>query len=70
MNDGMFDPDCITIPRWTIARDPRSLGCLFCRSIIVRVKTDNRQIAFCCCRLVEYRPLSRPKVRKANTGTG
>jgi hypothetical protein len=70
MNDGMFDPDRITFPRWTIARDPRCLGCLFCCSMIVHVMTDNRQIAFCCCRLVESRPLSRPEVRKANTGMG
>ncbi|MDQ1291277.1 MAG: hypothetical protein QG615_1083, partial [Nitrospirota bacterium] len=60
MDDNMLDPERISIPRWTIARDTRSLGCVFCHSIIVRVTTDTRQVAFCSCRLVEYRLLPKP----------
>jgi hypothetical protein len=53
----MLNPDSIVIPRWTITRDMRSVGCIFCRSIIVRVTTDSRQLVFCCCRVVDYRVL-------------
>jgi hypothetical protein len=67
MDDNMLDPELISIPRWTIARDTRSLGCVFCHSIIVRVTTDTRQVAFCSCRLVEYRLLHKPNTRKVNT---
>jgi hypothetical protein len=67
MDDNMLDPELISIPRWTIARDTRSLGCVFCHSIIVRVTTDTRQVAFCSCRLVEYRLLPKPNTRKVNT---
>lgn len=67
MDDAMLDLERITIPRWTIARDTRSLGCVFCHSIIVRVTTDSRQIAFCSCRLVEFRLLPKPKIRKINS---
>jgi len=66
MDEPALDPEAITIPRWTIKRDTRSLGCVFCHSIIVRVTTDRRQMAFCSCRLVEYRLLPRPNVRKTN----
>ena len=67
MDDNMLDPERLSIPRWTIARDTRSLGCVFCHSIIVRVTTDTRQVAFCSCRLVEYRLLPKPTSRKANS---
>jgi hypothetical protein len=69
MDDSTLNPDAISIPRWTIKRDSRSAGCVFCRSIIVCVTTDTRQMAFCGCRLVEYRLLPRSNVRKANTKT-
>ncbi len=52
-----LSPDSITIPRWTIKRDMRSIGCIYCRSIIVCVTTDSRQVVFCCCRVVDYRIL-------------
>ena len=67
MDDNMLDPIRISITRWTIARDTRSLGCVFCHSIIVRVTTETRQVAFCSCRLVEYRLLPKPNTRKVNT---
>lgn len=67
MDDHRLDPDRISIPRWTIARDTRSLGCVFCHSIIVRVTTDDRQLAFCSCRLLEYRLLPRPSIRKVKS---
>ncbi|MEQ1792656.1 MAG: hypothetical protein ABL970_00580 [Nitrospira sp.] len=67
MDDHTLDPDRISIPRWTIARDTRSLGCVFCHSIIVRVTTDTRQVAFCGCRLVEYRLLPKPNTRKVKS---
>lgn len=67
MSDQTIDPDHLSIPRWTIARDTRSLGCVFCHSIIVRVTTDAREIAFCSCRLVEYRLLPKPHIRKVNS---
>jgi hypothetical protein len=57
MEKPTVNPDSIIIPRWTIKRDTRSIGCIFCRSIIVRVTTDSRQMAFCCCRVVDYRIL-------------
>jgi hypothetical protein len=59
----MLNPDSIVIPRWTIKRDTRSVGCIFCRSIIVRVTTDSRQLAFCCCRVVDYRILPKESPR-------
>jgi hypothetical protein len=68
MDDSPLNPDASSIPLWTIKRDPRSPGCLFCRSIIVCVTTDTRQMSFCGCRLVEYRLLPRPNVRRANSG--
>ncbi len=67
MDDNMLDSERLSIPRWTIARDTRSLGCVFCHSIIVRVTTDTRQVAFCSCRLVEYRLLPKPTSRKTNS---
>jgi hypothetical protein len=67
MSDSTINPDNIAIPRWTIARDTRSLGCVFCHSIIVRVTTETRQVAFCSCRLVEYRLLPRPNIRKVKS---
>jgi hypothetical protein len=68
MDESTLNPESISIPRWTIKRDSRSLGCVFCHSIIVCVTTDTRQMAFCSCRLVEYRLLPRPNIRKANSG--
>lgn len=68
MDDTLLNPESISIPRWTIKRDMRSLGCVFCHTIIVSVTTETRQMAFCGCRLVEYRLLPRPNTRKANTG--
>ncbi|MEC4890366.1 MAG: hypothetical protein RI101_09935 [Nitrospira sp.] len=67
MDEHRLNPDNISIPRWTIARDTRSSECAFCHSIIVRVTTDARQIAFCSCRLVEYRLLPRPNIRKVKS---
>lgn len=66
MDDSPLNPDAISIPRWTIKRDTRAPGCVFCRSIIVCVTTDTRQMAFCGCRLVEYRLLPRPIIRNAS----
>ncbi|HEX5647410.1 MAG TPA: hypothetical protein VFX56_10600 [Nitrospira sp.] len=57
MDRPALNPDSIAIPRWTIKRDTRSIGCAFCQSIIVCVTTDSRQLAFCCCRVVDYRIL-------------
>jgi hypothetical protein len=68
MDEPTLNPESISIPRWTIKRDSRSIGCMFCRSIIVCVTTDTREMAFCGCRLVEYRLLPRPNIRKANSG--
>jgi hypothetical protein len=67
MAESTLNPESISIPRWTIKRDTRSLGCVFCHSIIVCVTTETRQMAFCSCRLVEYRLLPRPNIRKANS---
>lgn len=66
MDKSLLNPDSLSIPRWTIKRDTRAPGCGFCGSDIVSVTTDNRQIAFCGCRLVEYRLLPRPNRRKEN----
>lgn len=49
----------ITIPRWTIKRDPRALGCSICGSAIVKITAEWRQVSFCICRLIEYRVLPR-----------
>jgi len=68
MDESTLNPESISIPCWTIKRDTRSLGCVFCHSIIVCVTTETRQMAFCSCRLVEYRLLPRPNIRKANSG--
>jgi len=67
MDKTTLNPESISIPRWTIKRDTRSLGCTFCHSIIVSVTTETRQMAFCSCRLVEYRLLPRP-ILKSNSG--
>ena len=67
MDESTFNPESMTIPRWTIKRDVRS-SCLFCRSIVVRVTTETRHMAFCGCRLVEYQLLPRPDVHKVSTG--
>ncbi len=63
MDDYSLDIDQVTIPRWTIKRDPRALGCSTCGSPIVKVTAEWRQVSFCACRLIEYRVL--PKARKA-----
>lgn len=68
MDDPTLNPNAISFPRWTIKRDTRSPGCVFCHSIIVCVTTETRQMSFCSCRLVEYRLLPRPNVRRANSG--
>ena len=67
MDELTINPESVSIPRWTIKRDLRSAGCVFCRSVIVCVTTETRQMAFCSCRLVEYRLLPRPIVPKANS---
>jgi hypothetical protein len=67
MDESMLDPESLLIPRWTIKRDARS-ACMFCRSIVVCVTTENRQMAFCSCRLFEYRLLPGPNVRQAGSG--
>ena len=54
-------------PMDTIVRDTGQPGCVFCHSIIVRVTTDTRQVAFCSCQLIEYRLLPKPTSRKANS---
>ncbi|ALA61183.1 hypothetical protein [Nitrospira moscoviensis] len=69
MEKHSLDPQSISIPRWTIKRDGRSPGCVFCRSVIVCVTTESHQMSFCSCRLVEYRLLPRPNVRKAKSNT-
>lgn len=67
MSEQGFNPDHLSIPRWTIGRDPGSPDCAFCHSIIVRVTTEARQMAFCGCRLVEYRLLPKPQANRVNT---
>lgn len=67
MDESTLNPESISIPRWTIKRDRRSLGCVFCRSIIVCVTTETRRMAFCSCRLVEYCLLPRPAIRKTDS---
>jgi hypothetical protein len=66
MDESTLNPEAVSIPRWTFKRDVRS-GCMFCRSIVVCVTTETPQMAFCCCRLLEFRLLARPNVRKAKT---
>ncbi len=44
--------DSVTIPRWTIQRDPVFNHCRRCGSIIVRVRMDFRRISFCACHIV------------------
>ena len=44
--------DRITIPRWTIQRDPVFHHCRRCGFMIVRVRLDNRRISFCVCHIV------------------
>jgi len=62
------DAKRITIPRWTIKRDPRALGCSICGSAIVKITAEWRQVSFCTCRLIEYRVLPRaPKSLPAPT---
>jgi hypothetical protein len=61
MDDGSVEIERMTIPRWTIKRDPRATGCAGCGSIIVKVTAEWRQVSFCTCRLIEYRVL--PKAR-------
>jgi hypothetical protein len=61
MDDGFVETDRITIPRWTIKRDPRAAACSACGSLIVKVTAEWRQVCFCICRLIEYRVL--PKIR-------
>ena len=59
MEQEPVDSERITIPRWTIKRDPRALGCSICGSAIVKVTAEWRQVSFCTCRLIEYRVLPR-----------
>lgn len=66
MEQEPIDPEHITIPRWTIKRDPRALGCSICGSAIVKITAEWRQVSFCTCRLIEYRVLPRaPKALPA-----
>lgn len=67
MDEPTINPESITIPRWTIKRDPQSLDCALCHSPIVWVRTSTSQMAFCSCRLVEHRLLPRPAIGKANS---
>lgn len=67
MDEQRLGSETISIPRWTIGRDSWSPECALCHSMIVRVTTDARQIAFCSCRLVEYRLLPRPDTRKVKS---
>lgn len=68
MEREMVDTERITIPRWTIKRDPRALGCSVCGSAIVKITAEWRQVSFCTCRLIEYRVLPRaPKALPAPT---
>jgi hypothetical protein len=59
MEQEPVDAERITIPRWTIKRDPRALGCTICGSAIVKITAEWRQVSFCTCRLIEYRVLPR-----------
>lgn len=59
MEQEPIDSERITIPRWTIKRDPRALGCSICGSAIVKITAEWRQVSFCTCRLIEYRVLPR-----------
>lgn len=51
--------DRLTIPRWTIQRDPVFHHCRRCGSPIVRVRLDNRRISFCVCHVVVDEFVSR-----------
>lgn len=61
MDDYTLDIDQVTIPRWTIKRDPRTLGCGTCGSPVVKVTAEWRQVSFCTCRLIEYRVLTKAR---------
>ena len=47
MEQEPVDAERITIPRWTIKRDPRALGCTICGSAIVKITAEWRQVWFC-----------------------
>ena len=44
--------DRLSIPRWTIQRDPVFRHCRRCGSSIVKVTLDARRISFCTCHIV------------------
>ena len=64
MERDSLDCEQITIPRWTIKRDPRALGCPVCGSVIVKITAEWRQVSFCTCRLIEYSPSARTGATK------
>lgn len=43
MEQEPVDAERITIPRWTIKRDPRALGCTICGSAIVKITAEWQQ---------------------------
>lgn len=42
----------ITIPRWTIQREPLQPACPWCRTVTVRVRVDRQVFSFCECEMV------------------
>ena len=47
-----FDIETVAIPRWTIQREPDLPDCPTCGSAVVRIRADDRGIAFCACHVV------------------
>lgn len=64
MDANSLDVEQVTIPRWTIKRDPRMPTCPVCGSLIVSITAEWRQVSFCTCRLIEYRILLKTKTRE------
>ncbi|MBI5854449.1 MAG: hypothetical protein HZB35_04315 [Nitrospirae bacterium] len=52
--------DQVTIPRWTIRRDPLVPDCNACGTSIVTIRADQREISFCSCHILTDWVLQRP----------
>lgn len=53
--------DEVTIPRWTIRRDPIVPNCETCGTFIVTIRADQREISFCSCHILTDWVLQRPR---------
>jgi hypothetical protein len=47
-----INADLVTIPRWTIQREPLAPDCPRCGSSVVRVRADDRHQFFCSCQIL------------------